>query len=498
MSTASYLELLHWSLPEMALVLTALVVLGADLVGLREAAPRHRFLAGALISTLGAGVAMVLLLLQTGEANWMNGIFVSDSLIRITQVSLLVLGMFTFLISSQSDFTRHPPEYFCLLLLALTGLLFMVCTENFLVIFVSLELASMCLYVLAAFNKGDPRSTEAGLKYFLFGGLSTAFTLFGISLMYGISGHLDLRQISAALQAARPDPLMVPAMVMLLVGFGFKVAFVPFHLWAPETYQGAPAPSAAMIASGSKLASFFVLAKVLLMGLSAGGGLDFPNLNSGWVPVIALAAAASMILGNLAALAQTSVRRLLAFSAIAHGGYVLLGILAQNGLGVGAMLYYLLVYGLTIIGAFAVIARVERATGSDDFHAFAGLRHRSPLLSFCMAVFLLSLAGIPPLAGFFGKFYLFAAALNTGTGRLEWLWLVILALLTSAVSLYYYLRVLKQIYARPTGGQTPCGMEISLESLAIVALAGAVVLLGCAPEWLVDRLVQAAPFLKLH
>ena len=493
MSSLNYFELFRWTLPEAVLVLTALVVLLADALGLRDTSLRQRSLAAALISMVGSGAAIVLVLLQTGEFSWMQGMFTSDRLSRIGQVSLLVLGLFTFLISSESQFTCHPAEYFCLQLLALTGFLFLVSSDNLLVIFTSLELASLCLYVLAAFAKADLRSVEAGLKYFLFGSMAAAFTLFGISLLYGITGHLDLPGIASALAAESPGPLLLVAIVMLLVGFGFKTAFVPFHLWAPETYQGAPIPSAALIAAGSKLASFLVLAKVLLIGFPNGPVL---GMQPGWVPLIALVAAASMLVGNLAALAQRSVRRLLAFSAIAHGGYVLLGIIAQNGLGLGALLYYLIVYGLTIIGAFAVVAFVERTTGSDQIEAFAGLREQSPIVAFCLAIFLLSLAGIPPLAGFFGKFYIFTAALNTGTGRFEWLGLVLLALLTSAISLYYYLLVLKQVYVRPAEGTTATERVHSSELIAIICLAALVIILGCFPEWLLKQLVAAAPFLE--
>ncbi len=496
MTSPSYGELLRWTLPELALVLGALAVLAADFLGLRDGPVRNRWRGAAAVSILSAGFALALLLVQSGSISWMRGIFVSDPLIRMVQAGLLIMGLLTFLVSSGATFTRHPPEYFALLLLGLAGMLFMVGSENLLVIFTSLELASICLYTLVAFAKADPRATEAGLQYFFFGSMSAAFTLFGISLLYGITGNLDLRSIATALQTAPASPLLIPALVMLLTGFGSKVAFVPFHLWVPETYRSAPVPSAALIASASKLASFFLLAKVLLVGLSE-RVVTVSGAHPTWVALIALVAALSMVIGNLAALAQRSVKRLLAFSAIAHAGYVLLGILAQNGPGLGALVYYLLVYGLTIIGAFAIVGYVERITGTDHLEAFAGLRERSPTLAFCLAVFLLSLAGIPPLAGFFGKFYLFAAALNLGGGRLDWLWLVVLALLTSAVSLYYYLLVLKQAYVRPLPGEKPGDRPFAVEYFVVIVLALAVILLGCAPEWLIHKLLAAAPFITL-
>ena len=242
---------------------------------------------------------------------------------------------------------------------------------------------------------------------------------------------------------------------MTVIGFGFKVAAVPFHLWAPDAYQGAPTPSAAFIASGSKVASFFVFAKVMMMafGPDAAGSGAWHAYAPGWLPVLALVAAASMLLGNFTAIAQSNVKRLLAYSAIAHGGYGLLGILANGPLGISSLVYYAVTYGLTVLGAFGVAGFVEERAGEARLSDFAGLGRREPVLSFCMMIFMLSLAGIPPLAGFFGKFYLFTAAV-AGAKNLGMLWLVIFAIAMSAVSLYYYLQVLKQIYVvkGPSGG----------------------------------------------
>jgi NADH-quinone oxidoreductase subunit N len=276
--------------------------------------------------------------------------------------------------------------------------------------------------------------------------------------------------------------LVIAALVMVAVGFGFKIAVVPFHLWAPDTYQGAPAPVAAFVASGSKVASFFILAKVLTAGFaSATGTAAWRAFTTGWLPLFALLAAASVIVGNVAAIAQTSVRRLLAYSAVAHAGYALIGVLAFGERGLSALLYYVVTYAVTVLGAFGVVALLEQRTGSDAFATFAGLNKRAPLLSFCMLIFMLSLAGIPPLAGFFGKFYVFAAALANGQD-LALLWLVILAIAMSAVSLYYYLQVLKQIYVLP-GDTTPVRAPWPAQ-LTIVLMAAAVVALGIAPNLL--------------
>ena len=415
-----------------------------------------------------------------------------DPLTQFVKVALLVLTIFTMLISVDTDFTPHVGEYFALILLAAVGMMFLVSSEDILMIFISLELTSLSLYILTAFNKRNPKSAEAALKYFLFGGMAAAFTLFGLSLLYGLSGATNLGQIAAAIKGPKLDPLLVVAIVMTVIGFGFKVAAVPFHLWAPDAYQGAPAPSAAFIASGSKVAGFFIFARVMMLGFKgAEGSGAWHGYPPGWVPVLAIMAAASMLLGNLAAIVQSSVRRLLAYSAIAHAGYMLLGVLPHGEQSLAALVYYVITYGLATLGAFGVVSIVEGRAGGDRLSDFAGLSRRAPLLSFCMLIFMLSLAGIPPLAGFFGKFYVFASALNSDPANLGLLWLVVVALAMSAVSLYYYLQVLKQIYvAEPGPGTGTLPMPV-VSQVALVLLALAVVVLGCAPNLLLGQLASA-------
>ena len=288
------------------------------------------------------------------------------------------------------------------------------------------------------------------------------------------------------------DPLLGVAIITTVIGFGFKIAAVPFHLWAPDAYEGAPTPSAAFIASGSKLASFFIFAKVMLIGFNgAEGSGAWRAFQPGWVPVLAVIAAVSIVLGNLAAIVQSSVRRLLAYSAIAHAGYMLLGVMVPGGQSLSSLVYYVVTYGLTTVGAFGVVAVMEEKLGGARLSDFAGLSRRAPVLAFCMMIFMLSLAGIPPLAGFFGKFYLFASALGPNRAELGLLWLVILAIAMSAVSLYYYLQVLKQAYViEPGGNDTRLqGSIISQVVLSLVALG--VVLLGCAPNLIIGKVLTA-------
>jgi NADH-quinone oxidoreductase subunit N len=496
-SDMSYFEVLRLAAPEAILVVTLLALLGADFAGMRGLQQQSRLALCALVVVVGCVLSSAFLLGLAPSGEVMRGMLVSDSLTRLLKIAILFLTAVTAMLSVDRGFTEDTAEYFAMLLLATLGMLFLVSSEDILMIFISLELTSLSLYVLVAFNKASSSSAEAALKYFLFGGVAAAFTLFGLSLVYGITGSTNLDDIASHLcgnGTGTPalDPLLVLALVLTVVGFGFKVAAVPFHLWAPDVYQGAPGPVAAFIASGSKVASFFILAKLLLVGFKGIEGT--PTLLggvAGWMPLLALIAAASLILGNLAAIVQTSVRRLLAYSAIAHAGYVLVGFMSTGAESLAAIVYYAITYAITALGAFGVVLAVQAEVGNDRLQDFAGLSRRSPLLSGCLVVFVLSLAGIPPLAGFFGKFYVFASALSIDRGSLSALWLVLLALAMSAVSLYYYLQVLKQAYVvPPLPGANP--IKVSLPTgFAILILAGATVLLGCAPQLLIGPLLQA-------
>jgi NADH-quinone oxidoreductase subunit N len=490
----NYFDILALAMPETIVSAAALAVLFVDLGVMRSAEGKWRRLVAAAITGMGCLLPvfwMIQVQQHTTPESW-HGMLVIDPLTQLVKQAVLILTVFAAWLSIDSTFTEHVGEYFALLLLATVGMLFMVGSENVLLIFISLELISLSLYILAAFHKGSVRSAEAALKYFLFGGMAAAFTLFGLSLLYGLSGSIELRPIAAALAGKGLDPLLAVAMVMTVIGFGFKVAAVPFHLWAPDAYQGAPTPSAAFIASGSKVASFFVLAKIMMVGFAGVEGKGaWQGFVSGWVPLLAVVAAFSMVLGNLAAIVQGNVKRLLAYSAIAHAGYALLGVLTDNRQGVASLIYYVVTYALTVLGAFGVVAAVEESAGEARLTDFAGLSRRAPLLSLCMMVFMLSLAGIPPLAGFFGKFYVFAAAVGAEPNNLGLLWLVIFAIAMSAVSLYYYLQVLKEIYVAEAAADAPLIRATAPFVVAVVLIALGVVVLGCAPELLVGRLSAA-------
>jgi NADH-quinone oxidoreductase subunit N len=488
----NYFDLLKLASPEAVVVVTALVVLAIGLAGQRGAGVCSAIAAAGLLFAAAA----VLMLPEHGTL--FHEMLVVSPLTSLSKVICLALAFFTVILARGIN-TPHHGEYLALLLLATIGLMLLVGSEELLMIFIGLELTGLSLYVMAGFDKTDPRSAEAGLKYFLFGSTASAFTLFGLSLVYGTCGTTGLAAIGQKLATGPILPLLTAGIVMTLIGFAFKIAAAPFHLWAPDAYQGAPVPSAAFIASGSKVASFVVLGKIVLVGFGpAHGSAAWHAMISGWAPVLAALAAFSIVIGNLVALAQSNVRRLLAYSAVAHGGYTLLGLVAGGRDGFAATLFYTTVYAFTLVGAFGVVALVRRNTAGDDLTHFSALWSRSPLLAGCMAIFMLSLAGLPPLAGFFGKFYLFSTALRADANQ-GLLWLVALALLGSFISLYYYLAVLKAIFVdEPAAGTfaaaAPPPIKLDfLQTFSVAALAGVILFLGLWPATLAARIIASLP-----
>lgn len=481
----NYLDILKLALPETVITLTALLTLAAHVVRSHpgrntQAIPDTRHLCSAIaaVGLILAGFAVNNL---PAHDHAFGAMMVVDPLSNLFKLVCIALSFFTILLARNQNFGRHTGEYYALLLLTTIGLMLLLGSEEFLMIFIGLELTGLSLYVLTAFNKFDKRSIEAGLKYFMFGSTASAFTLFGLSLVYGACGTTNLNQIAVRLgdQSAHVQPLLAAGVVMTLIGFAFKVAAAPFHLWAPDAYEGAPLSTSAFIASGSKVASFVVLGKILFTG--------FAPMHTHLVPIIAALAALSILIGNIAALAQSSVRRLLAYSAVAHAGYTLLGLL--NGQGFSATLFYTTTYAFTLVGAFGVVAVVHAQTGRDDFGSFAGLKSRSPVLAVCLTLFLLSLAGLPPLAGFFGKLYLFAAVLRQ-PGHI---WLVAVALGGSLISLYYYLAILRQVLIEEPAQNAPSLKPDVITSCTLMLLAFIVLALGIVPQVLLTWINGALP-----
>lgn len=484
----SYLELLKLASPEIVVAVTTLAVLAIGLSSTRTSG------ICSFVAALGFALAIGAVLMLPRNATLFHGMLVISPLNSLFKIVCVALAFSTVLLAHAKDSLRNHGEYLAIILLATIGLMLLVGSEELLMIFIGLELTGLSLYVMAGFDKTDVRSAEAGLKYFLFGSTASAFTLFGISFIYGMSGTTGLAAVGQKLATQSIQPLLFVGIVMTLVGFAFKIAAAPFHLWAPDAYQGAPVPSAAFIASGSKVASFVVLGKIVLVGFGpVHGSAAWHAMIAGWAPVLAVLAALSIVIGNLVALAQSNVRRLLAYSAVAHAGYTLLGLVAGGRDGFSATLFYTTVYAFTLVGAFGVVALVRRETGGDDLQNFAGLRSRSPLLAGCMSIFMLSLAGLPPLAGFFGKFYLFSVALRAGAND-GLLWLVALALVGSLVSLYYYLIVLKVIFTDQSDDAAlsiapSLGSDIELlQRITLSVLAMVILLLGIMPGILLTRI----------
>ncbi|MGZ5004536.1 MAG: NADH-quinone oxidoreductase subunit N [Chthoniobacterales bacterium] len=479
----SYFELLRLASPEAIVVATALIVLA---IGLTRASASG---ISSLIAVVGLAAAAGAVLLLPVEQTLFSGMLVITPLTSFFKIVSLGLALVTVLLARA--LRPHHSEYLAMLLLATVGLMLLIGSEELLMIFIGLELTGLSLYVMTAFDKTDLRSAEAGLKYFLFGSTASAFTLFGLSLVYGMAGATGLAAIAQNLRAGPTQPLLTAGVVMTLIGFSFKIAAAPFHLWAPDAYQGGPVTSAGFISSASKVASFVVLGKIVLVGFAPlHGSAAWHAMVAGWSPVLATLSAFSIVIGNLAALAQKNVRRLLAYSAVAHAGYTLLGLVAGGREGFSATLFYTTIYAITLVGAFGVVGLVRRETGGDDFRNFSGLSARSPLLAGCMAVFILSLAGLPPLVGFFGKFYLFSAAYRAGANH-GLLWLVVLALAGSLISLYYYLSVLKVIFAEKPASDAIARRPDLLSQITVAVLAFAVVLLGMLPGTLVGVIIAA-------
>jgi NADH-quinone oxidoreductase subunit N len=485
-------ELLRLTAPEIVVALAGLLVLILDLAFLRRATLAIRFRAAVLLSCIGCALALGVLLRFPAQGALPAGMLVVNPLTQLVQTALLVLAILVLLLVSSARFTTHVGEYCALMLFATTAMMLLVSTQNLLIIFITIEFLSLSLYVLTAFDKQSQPSAEAGLKYFLFGGMSAGILLFGFSLLFGLSGSVALEGVAAAVNAAPGDPLLTIAIVMVVAGLGFKIAAAPFHMWAPEVYQGAPTWSAVLVASSSKVASFFALFVLFYLGLmGTSGSAAWGDYTAGWAPLIAIVAVVSMLWGNLAAIAQTSVRRLLAYSAIGHAGYMLIALVVHSRQSLVALVYYVITYALATVGAFGVLAALE-SEKVDSIADFAGLGKRAPDLAFCLLIFLLSLAGIPPLAGFFGKFYVFISALDIAE-HFALFWLVLLALAMSVVSFYYYLKVLKQAYvAEPMAGAGVIRVPVTTR-IALWATAALVVILGCLPDLLMNRIAAALP-----
>jgi NADH-quinone oxidoreductase subunit N len=346
----------------------------------------------------------------------------------------------------------------------------MASSTNLILLYLAIETTSLPLYILSGFRVLDQKSVEAGIKYLLYGAMTSAIMLYGFSLLYGFSGSTNIYEIANKFQQGGLPPVLLAGSVMLvLVGFGFKVSAAPFHFWAPDVYEGAPTPVAGFLSTASKAAGFAVLVRVMLA--------VFPEVTPFWTLITAVLATASMVVGNFLALAQRNIKRLLAYSSIAQAGYILVGVAANSQLGAIGTVYYLASYMVTNLAAFGVVWLVGREVGSDNLDAYAGLGKRNPGIALAMLVALLSLGGIPPLSGFIGKLLVFAAAVQSGM-----VWLAFVGVATSIVGLYYYLNIMKILY-RPGADERPLNMERSWRVALVVCVAAMVVLGTVLAPW---------------
>jgi NADH-quinone oxidoreductase subunit N len=438
----------------------------------------------ALLAGIGAAVYA-----QSHPGMAFGGMLVVDGFATYFRVLVMVAGILTIL-PSYGFLARQgaeTSEYHALLLFSIAGQCMMAAANDLIIVFIGLEISSISSYVLAGYLRDDKRSNEAALKYFLLGSFATAFFLYGVAITYGTVGTVNLTAIRAALAGADAPPLVFIALAaaLMLVGIGFKVSAAPFQIWAPDVYQGAPTPVAAFLSAGPKAAAFAIFLRIFLSA--------FGPIAGAWQPLVWIVALLSMTVGNFAALLQTNVKRLLAYSSIAHAGYVLVALTAQSDTGTAAAMFYLAAYAFMNIGAFAVVSHVsgrgERYQGVDDL---AGLGRKQPMMAAMLTIFLLSLLGVPLTGGFFGKFYIFKAALES-----HLVWLAVLGLLNSAVGAYYYLRILVVVYMHEPGeaaGQieplTP-GFR-----LALILPALGTLFLGIFPAWVLDFAGKSAMQMK--
>jgi NADH-quinone oxidoreductase subunit N len=467
----------YYILPELVLTAGALVLLIVDVLVPKRGSGGP--LAGVTLLALGA-TAVSLVPFASTHVVVAGGLLAVDQFAFFFKILFLLAAAVTVLMSIpylNVEGARSPGEYYFLILCAALGMMIMAGGIDLITIFIGLETMAVSFYILAGFIKPSQRSNEAAVKYFLLGAFSLGILLYGMSLMYGLSGTTKLRQMAPLLTGG--DPRLMLAVILVVAGVGFKIAAVPFHMWAPDVYEGAPTPITAFLSVGSKAASFAMLLRIFLEGL--------PAMSGDWRILFEVLSIVTMTVGNFAALTQSNVKRMLAYSSIAHAGYVLMGVVAGTARGVTAMLIYLLVYAFMQLGAFAVVVLLRRQdVVGDELKDFSGLHFRNPYAAFAMLIFMLSLGGIPPTAGFMGKFWLFGAAIEAG-----YYWLAVIGVLNSAVSLYYYIRIVVFMYVKSESAGSEPRMTPALGFVLAVAVV-ATLALGVYPRMMFDAAEASA------
>ncbi len=440
-----------------------------------------------LLSLIAALIGAIYAYGEPGTA--FGGLLIVDGFATFFRVLVIVVGILTILPSYR--FLRRQDaetsEYHALLLFSIAGQCVMASANELIMIFIGLEISSIASYILAGYLRDDKRANEAALKYFLLGSFATGFFLYGVALIYGSTGSVNLTAVRAAITGPNaPSPVFIGvAAALMFVGLGFKISASPFQIWAPDVYQGAPTPVTAFLSAGPKAAAFAVFLRIFMTA--------FEPIASGWEPLVWGSALLSMTVGNFAALLQSNVKRLLAYSSIAHAGYVLVALTARSDVGTAAAMFYLAAYAFMNIGAFAVVSHLsgkgERYQNVDDF---AGLAQKQPMTAAMLSIFLLSLIGVPLTGGFFGKFYIFKAALES-----HLVWLTVLGLLNSAVAAYYYLRILVMMYMHEPSEAANNAEPLSPGlSAALIVPALATLILGIFPSWVLDFAGKSSSLVK--
>lgn len=463
--------------PELLVTALALLVLALDFLvpKLRKRALGYLSAAG-----LAAVLALSLAFLWGRQESLYEGLFLVDNFSLFFKALFLIVGTFVILMSVDyvDQHLEHPGEFYGIILFSVVGMMVMAATGELLTAYIALELLSFSLYVLVAIARDNPKSNEAGLKYVLLGAFSTALLLYGISLLYGVLGVTRFEDISSKLQAMDSiNPTLLVGLTLIIAGLGFKVAAVPFHMWAPDIYEGAPTPVTAYLSVASKAAAFALVLRFFAVALA-------PAVDQ-WAFLLVVLAAVTMTVGNLVAIAQRNIKRLIAYSSIAHVGYLLMGVAALSALGSNGLLFHLVGYAVTNLAAFVVIIAFFNRTGKEEISDFAGLADRAPFLAMALSAALFSLAGLPFFAGFTTKFYLFTAVAREG-----YLWLVGIAMVNSLISLYYYLMVIRQMYIEPASDASRLRVPALLSGLLAV-LVLLIILIGIYPSPLL-RAIEAA------
>ncbi|PWT97769.1 MAG: NADH-quinone oxidoreductase subunit N [Terriglobia bacterium] len=472
-------------LPEIILAIMGTVLMVLDPVLQKRSS--NAFGTISVFSLLAALAASAYAYQNAGPA--FGGMLTVDGFATFFRILVIVVGILTILPSyrflARQD--AETSEYHALLLYSIAGQCLMAAANELIIVFIGLEISSIASYVLAGYLRDDKRANEAALKYFLLGSFATAFFLYGVALIYGATGSVNLTMVRAAITGSNaPSPVFVGvAAALMFVGLGFKVSASPFQIWAPDVYQGAPTPVTAFLSAGPKAAAFAVFLRIFMTA--------FEPISNGWEPLVWISALLSMTIGNFAALLQSNVKRLLAYSSIAHAGYVLVALTARSDVGTAAAMFYLAAYAFMNIGAFAVVSHLsgkgERYQNVDDF---AGLGQKQPVTAAMLAIFLLSLIGVPLTGGFFGKFYIFKAALES-----HLVWLTVIGLLNSAVAAYYYLRILVVMYMHePSEAANNAEPLTPGLSAALILPALGTLLLGIFPSWVLDFAGKSSTLVK--